>query len=426
MPGPRLRRTAAIFGVLRNRELRALWFADWISDVGNFVTSIALVVYIFNLTGRATAVGLALALGSIPWFTVGPFAGLLADRVDRRSLMITANLIRAVLVGALPFTREVWQAYALSLASFMLAPVHRPARSAFLADIAPEGKLVPALAVMETTHQVLHTVGPAIGGLAVLTLGARHAFFLDSASFVIAAAFQATIASRGVPTVESAGSAVQDLWEGVRAVFAAGATRTYILLNSVLGLGFAGVEALLVVYVRDELGRPSGQYGIVLAMAGLGTVLTSLAIAAADEHRPRTPWVLASAAGVGTFAVAFLHPSFLALLPVALAAGLADAGVGIPMTATLAESLPERLRGRAYAAVDTMWELTAAIGFLGFAWLGEAGRLGAANGMGVAAVVGSALGAAVLLGGGARAIAGSERARLAPKPAGGSPAGLSG
>ena len=83
-------------------------------------------------------------------------------------------------------------------------------------------------------------------------------------------------------TVGGNGSAVQDLWEGVRAVFAAGATRTYILLNSVLGLGFAGVEALLVVYVRDELGRPSGQYGIVLAMAGLGTVLTSLAIAAAD------------------------------------------------------------------------------------------------------------------------------------------------
>src|ERR671935_14450 len=117
MPPPSVRRTLAIFGVLRSRELRALWFADWISDVGNFVTSIALAVYILSLTGRAAAVGLAIALGSVPWFTIGPFAGLLADRVDRRTLMITANLIRAGLVGALPFTREAWQAYALALAS---------------------------------------------------------------------------------------------------------------------------------------------------------------------------------------------------------------------------------------------------------------------------------------------------------------------
>jgi hypothetical protein len=313
-----------------------------------------------------------------------------------------------------------WQAYALSLASFMLAPVHRPARSALLADIAPEGKLVPVLAVMETTHQVLHTVGPALGGLAVLTLGARHAFFLDAATFVIAAAFQGTIAPRGKPVGEP-GSAVEDLREGIRAIFAAGVMRSYVLLNSALALGFAGVEALLVVYVRDELHRPSGQYGIVLAVVGLGTVLTSLAIAASDERHSRTPWVLASAAGVGTFAVAFLHPSFLVLMPVALAAGLADAGVGIPMTATLAESLPERLRGRAYAAVDTMWELMAAAGFLGFAWLGEAGRLGPANGMGLSAVVGSALGVAVLILGGARAIRRSEHRRLATLETGPSP-----
>ena len=83
-----VRRTVAIFAVLRDRELRALWYADWISDVGNFVTFIALAVYINRLTGSATAVGFALALRSVPWFTIGPVAGVLADRMDRRAVMI--------------------------------------------------------------------------------------------------------------------------------------------------------------------------------------------------------------------------------------------------------------------------------------------------------------------------------------------------
>src|SRR6266545_6712577 len=133
-----------------------MWVATWISDVGNFVTSIALVVYVNELTGSATSVGVALALGSVPWFTIGPFAGVLADRVDRRSLLVWTNLARAALIGSLPLTHAVCQAYALALGSFMLSPLQRPARSAMLATIAPDGKLVAALAVTETTHELLH------------------------------------------------------------------------------------------------------------------------------------------------------------------------------------------------------------------------------------------------------------------------------
>src|SRR5947207_5954494 len=125
MPGG-VPRTVALFGVLRDRELRSLWLADWISDAGSFVTFIALAVYVNQLTRSATSVGVALALRSIPWFTIGPFAGVLADRIDRRRVMIWMNLARAVLVGTLPFTHVVWQAYALSFASSVLAPVFGP------------------------------------------------------------------------------------------------------------------------------------------------------------------------------------------------------------------------------------------------------------------------------------------------------------
>jgi MFS transporter, NRE family, putaive nickel resistance protein len=415
MPLPFVKRTTAIFAVLRDPELRALWFADWISDVGNFVTFIALAVYVNKLTGSATAVGFALALRSVPWFTIGPVAGVLADRMDRRAVMIGSQLIRAFLVGALPFTHAAWQAYALSFASSMFGPVFRPARSALLAQVAPRNKLVPALAVTETTHQVLHTVGPAIGGLAVFLLGARNAFFVDAASFVVAAAFVASIATRGKPTSRGRSTA-HDLREGIREVFLAPAVRTYALVNAGLSFGFAGVIALLVVYLREILHRSGGQYGIVLSVAGLGTVIASLVIAARDNEHPRSPWVMASALGVGAFALAWFSPSFLWLLPIAFVSGLADAGAGIPMTATIAETLADHVRGRAYGATESMYALTSAMGSLGFAWLGDAGRFGPAKAMAFSGGAGCVLALGVLAAGGLAAIKRSERARLVAAP----------
>src|SRR5438034_9967222 len=105
MPVRPVRHVASIFGILRDRELRSFWLSGWVSDAGSFVTFIALAVYVNQLTGSPAAVGLALALRSVPWFTFGPFAGVLADRLDRRAVMIVSNLARAGLVALLPFTK---------------------------------------------------------------------------------------------------------------------------------------------------------------------------------------------------------------------------------------------------------------------------------------------------------------------------------
>ena len=406
-----IHRIAQIFAVLANPELRALWFADWISDVGNFVTFIALAVYVHDLTGTAASIGIALALEALPRVTIGPFVGVLADRVDRRRLMIACNVIRACLVGALPFTHAAWQAYALATASSAFGPIHRPARSALLAQIVSEGKLVPALAVTETTHQVLHMVGPAIAGLAILALGARHAFFLDAASFLIAAAFQAGIASRGRPRrVES--HVVADVKEGYAAVLGDAAVRAYALLNAALALGYGAVVAVLLLYVRQVLHRPEGLYGVVLSVAGAGTVVISLVIAARDERHARTMWLPISLLGIGAFALVAFRPGLGVLLPIALGAGLAD-GAGIPMAATIAEALADDVRGRAYGATEAMWELSSAAGSLAFAWLADPSRLGVVASFAWGAVISTALGAVVVVAGGLAAIASFERRRLA-------------
>ena len=179
-------RTAEIFAVLRDREVRAIWISEWISDAGSFVTFIALAVYIHSLTPGVAAVGFALGLRSIAGFLFGPFTGVLADRLDRRRVMIVCDLARAGLVAALPFTHVVWEAYALAFASAILSPLFRASRAALLPQVAPGPKLVPALTVAETTHHVLHTVGPALGGLVVDALGVAPLFWIGGGLLALA------------------------------------------------------------------------------------------------------------------------------------------------------------------------------------------------------------------------------------------------
>jgi len=326
--------------------------------------------------------------------------------------MIASNLIRAGLVATLPFVTAVWAIYLIALASACFGPLFRSARSAMLPAIAPRGDLVPALAVIETTHQVLHTVGPAFGGLVVLLTGARWAFFVDAASFVGATVFLVRVSARERPETEPR-PVRHELADGIRRLFATPSARAWAVLEVPLALGGAGVVALLVPYVRDQLGRPGGEYGIVLAVAGLGTVVSSLVIASRDDRHSRAPWAVASVLSLAAFLAVLGNPSFALLLPIAFVSGLGEAGIGIPMSATLAETLPDDVRGRAYSVANSMTELASAVGSIGFAWLGEPEHLGVAPAIGVASAVGVGLGLLILLLGAGTAIARREHQRLA-------------
>ncbi len=327
-------------------------------------------MYIHSLTPGVAAVGFALGLRSIAGFLFGPFTGVLADRLDRRRVMIVCDLARAALVAALPFTHVVWEAYALAFASAILSPLFRSSRAALLPQVAPGPKLVPALTVAETTHHVLHTVGPALGGLVVLLVGARNGFFVDAASFVVSAGFLSTIRRRGRPSAESR-SALREFGDGLVALVRTPAVRTYSLLNAAVAFSGAGLVALLVV------------------------------------------WAFVSALAGGAFLLVLAHPSFLVLLLLGLPLGLLDGGIDVPSSAAEAELLADRFRGRAAGASQGFGDLLFASGSILFAWLGEPARLGIEGAMALAGTTGVALALAVLALGGGRAIAESERTRLA-------------
>jgi NRE family putative nickel resistance protein-like MFS transporter len=267
--------------------------------------------------------------------------------------------------------------------------------------------------VTETTHEVLHTVGPAIAGLTIFLVGAREAFFVDAASFVLAAAFQARIRSRGRPERIAEPNPWREIREGYLAVARHGAIRTYALLSACSALVYGAVIVLLLLYIQNVLHDASGLYGIVLSVAGAGTVLVSLLIAARDAHQARTVWAVLTVFGLAGFGLIALGPGLALLFVVAAVASTLDAAAGIPESTTIAEAMPDDLRGRVYAATDSVWDLMPAIGSLAAGWLASPTRLGVRGTFAVSAAIGTLLAIAVLAAGGLRAISSFEHRRLA-------------
>lgn len=386
-----------VFGVLRIPDVRRMWTAGVISDIGNFITFVALAIRVHDLTGRSVAVGLVFALRSIPWFTLGPIAGVLVDRADRRLVMVGADLARAILVVLLALTTQIWQLYLIAFLSGLFGPLFRPARQAVLPEVVTGDDYVSALAVNEIAHQTLHTIGPAFGGAAVLLVGARNAFLIDGATFVLSASVLFRLSVRGRKPGRPATFAVvlADLRDGARHLWRDKILRPLIASRAATIVGDAGIAALLVAYVRDSLHRGSGSYGLALAVGGIGTAVLSFLLARLGTGLRRAPLLLLAAASPLLFIPLALQPSFPVLLGLMAIEGMAITGLALYDDVIIASRTPEHLRGRIFSLSGGTAELAGFTGSIGYGALGDSMSAGGA--MGVAGVVSSLLGAVALL-----------------------------
>ncbi len=375
--------------LFRNPDFRRIWAAEVISDAGSFVTFIALAVYVHELTGETFAVGLALALRGIPWVTIGPLAGVIVDRIDRRLVMIVCDLARALLVGLLPFTTEAWQAYTISFASGCFSPAFRPARLALLPLVAPGPSYLRAVAVSEVSHQVLHTLGPALGGAVVLAVGTRQAFVLDAATFLVSAALILGVRARGEARgrPRSVRDVLVELEEGMRFLGKDRLLRTLVAARALdlLTLG-DGAVALLLIYV-SSLGRGSGSFGLALAAAGLGAVVGTVILGRRRPGTPRRYALVAVAAGSAIHLLFLQRPPYLWLLVVLAIGAIPVAALTLYVSMFIAERVPDSARGRVFALTGAIFEAGDVLGSLLFAALGA--RIGPAP----ALATGGALGA---------------------------------
>jgi len=275
-----------VWELLRHRDFRLLWAGLVVSLLGYgiYLVTIAWLAYqISDSPAVLAATGVAWTLPSVITF---PFSGALSDRIGRRPLMLTADLLRAgatAAIAALDATGavEVWHLIVLSAVFGLGEALYGPSFTAIVPELVPQRLLVQANALDQSMRPLaMQFLGPAIGGLLVASLGTAAAFLADSACLLVGAATVAMLQGGRAPVAEhEPGSMVEQLREGFAYVRHTTWLLTSLLSFSVTVLVFWGPTDVLLPYVvKNDLGNGAGGFGLVLACGGAGAIGAAAAI----------------------------------------------------------------------------------------------------------------------------------------------------
>ena len=358
----------------RNPPFRRLYIANAISGIGDFLDVVALYSLLVELTGRGQSVSYALLLHLVPFFLLGPVAGVLADRISRRKILIACDLSRAALTLCLLFVRSpelVWIAYAVTAVRSAVSAFWEPAMQATVPSLVPAEDLVFAGTLDNSLWATTLALGAALGGLVVATVGRDAAFVLDGLSFLVSAFFL-----RGIPDVRARADkqaaelreeahtpgesrlanllALRDLREGVRYLLAHADVRALIFVKACFGLTLGGVLVLLPWFGERVFDAANGRGLAVFYLArGVGSLVGPLAafrLIGHDRRSLRRGIAWADALIICCYLAFGLSPS---IWPAALALALANAGGSILWTSgsTLLQlTVPDHVRGRVASA----------------------------------------------------------------------------
>lgn len=292
------------FRSLRNRNYR-IWAAGaLVSNVGTWMQRIAQDwLVLTELTDHnATAVGIVMALQYGPHILLLPWTGSMADRVDRRRLLITTQVIQALLalvLGVLTVSGHValWHVYGFAFLLGCTSAFDAPARHTFVVDLVGEADLSNAVALNSTSFNAARMMGPAVAGLLIAAVGTGWAFMLNALSFVaLIGALHALRQSELHVSVRAARAASQFM-DGLRYVQGRPDLRAQLLmvfLIGTFGLNFAlFISTMSVTIFHGD----AAQYGLLMSVMAIGSI--SGALLAAGRERPNMMLLLTSAAAFG-------------------------------------------------------------------------------------------------------------------------------
>ncbi|HZM91547.1 MAG TPA: MFS transporter [Blastocatellia bacterium] len=360
----------------KNHDFRNLFLGQLVSQTGDWFNSVALFTLLLSLTGSGEAVGYVLIIKLLPSFFAGPLAGVVADRFNRKTIMIVADIVRGVLVLGFLFVQrpeQVWIVYAIAALEVVVSTFFDPAKSASIPNIVSRAELVPANALSAASWSVTLALGAALGGVVTDAFGRNTAFVVDSMTFFISAAYIARVHLRSdakparaarLSLAEATG--VTDLIEGARYLRANPRVLALLLVKSGWGLG-GGVLLLLTVYGKQifPIGRDgAASIGLLYAARGFGALIGPMIAGVITSGSPRTMRKAISVAFfVSTaFYLLFAHSP---ALPVALICVIgAHSGGSIQWvfsTTLLQMTVPDRFLGRVFALEMALLTLTMSI-----------------------------------------------------------------
>lgn len=286
-----------MFDILSDRTYRHLFLAQVVALIGTGLATVALGLLAYDLAGS----GAGLVLGSIftikmiAYVGIAPIAGAFADRVNRRALLVTLDLVRAAAALCLPFVTEVWQVYVLIFLLQSASAAFTPTFQATIPDILPEeDRYTRALSLSRLTYDLENIVSPTLAAL-LLTVMAYDTLFLGTVAGFVGSAL--LVVSVLLPSPESTQRrGIYDrTTRGIRIYLATPRLRGLLALNLAVSAAGAMVLVNSVVLVRGELGLSESNVAWAMFAFGFGSMLAALLLPPVLDRVPDRPVMLSGA-----------------------------------------------------------------------------------------------------------------------------------
>lgn len=369
------------FASLRHRNFRLFFTGQSISLVGTWMQSVAQGWLVLQLTNSPFYVGLVSALGSLPILLVSLPAGVFADRMNKRRVIIVTqalSLLQALVLAILIWTHRIalWQVAAIAVFLGIVNAVDTPMRQSFIVELVGKEDLTNAIALNSSAFNAARVVGPSVAGLLISAVGLAWCYFLNAVSYV--AVIAGLWMMRLPPWVRPAraGGDWDRFREGVR--YVRGDRRVFALIAMMAIVSIFGFPFLVLmpVFARDVLRVGAAGLGVLMAAVGIGAMLAALGLAAFGPRVRKGALLVWTGplfgAAITGFALCRWFPLALVILPLCGGAMILNTAV----TNTLLQSVvPDGLRGRVMGFFTFVFIGMAPFGAFQAGWLAE--QLGA-------------------------------------------------
>ena len=377
-----------MFSSLRVRNYRLYFAGQLVSLSGTWMQSVAQAWLVLDLTGSGTALGLVLALQFLPVLIFGPLGGVLADRFDKRRLLLVTQVAAALLATTLGLLVlfhlvRLWMVYALASALGFVNLVDNPTRQTFLGEMVGLDDLTNAVSLNSVLVNLARVIGPALAGGLIVTVGIAPCFLINAASYLAAIAALAAMRVEHLQRLPLQPRRRGQLRAGLRYVRSTPALLIPLLMMAVVGTLAYEFQVILPLLARFTFGGDAGTYGAMTALMGGGAVVGGLLTAAAGRRAPTALARMAVLFGTVQMGVAVAPTLEIALAALVLlgAASISFLALG---NATLQLASAPEMRGRVMALWAVAFLGSTPLGGPAIGWIGE--HIGPRYGLGLGGV----------------------------------------
>ena len=378
---------------LGGRDFVLFWAVETLSTFGSSFSLIAVPLMVLHATGSVVQMGLLTGAVSVATLASGFFAGVVADRFDRRKLLILCNVAQALLFGIVPvvwlFATPIWLLYVVVPLTAVFAMLFRVTYVTVVPRLVDADRLTQANGRLSATFAATGVIGPILAGVISGIFGPATALAVDAATFALAAAGLVFVRLRPEPAGQHAVAAKVSFWgefaTGARFLWRHPVLRAMLVQLTMLIFIWQGLVDVVIFYLKHDLGQPDRTVGYVMAVAALGTVAGALVVARVRRFAGfGVSWIGSTMlAGLSVAAIALTH----SVAGVAVFTTLAfafTAVAGICSMSLRQEVTPSALLGRVTSA---WWTIHGSLGPIGAAVVtAGAARYGAGLVIGVCGI----------------------------------------